>query len=264
MTYRRSWTRGLTGEPTILSRWEQPSLTGEAKKARLQLLECANLDLPNALSADAIDLAQLFKRLGLVGEAAFHQDMPLAVIQAFERAHEQVVADACLLILSDRLVLEGAVIDEEILPLAFAALIAFQRGIEAGVAAHAHAAVHRHHLFLGDPEIGGDLGDVRGLEIAFLESVDLVLHPAKVEKQLLLRRRGAHLHEAPRAQDEFLDRGANPPHCVGRETESTLRLELLHALHQADIALADQLADRQAVAAVAHGDLGHEPEVRID
>ena len=103
-----------------------------------------------------------------------------------------------------------------------------------------------------------------GLEVAFLERVDLVLHPAEVEEQLLLRRGGAHLHQAPRAQDEFLDRGADPPHRVGREAEAAVGLELLHALHQADIAFADQLADRQAVAAVAHRDLGHEAEVRID
>ena len=36
-----------------------------------------------------------------------------------------------------------------------------------------------------------------GLQVAFLERVDLVLHPAKVEEQLLLRRGGAHLHKAP-------------------------------------------------------------------
>ena len=103
-----------------------------------------------------------------------------------------------------------------------------------------------------------------GLEVAFLERVDLVLHPAQVEEQLLLRRGGAHLHQAPRAQDEFLDRGADPPHRIGREAEAAIGLELLHALHQADIAFADQLADRQAIAAIAHGDLGHEAQVRVD
>src|SRR3546814_15403938 len=85
-----------------------------------------------------------------------------------------------------------------------------------------------------------------------------------VEEQLLLRRGGAHFDEAPRAQDEFLDRGADPPHRIGGKAKAALGVELLHALHQADIALADQLADRQAVAAIAHRDLGDEAEVRGD
>jgi hypothetical protein len=109
-----------------------------------------------------------------------------------------------------------------------------------------------------------DLGDVLGLEVAILEGLDLVLHPAQVEEELLLSRGGAHLDERPAAQDEFLDRCADPPHRVGREAEAAIGLELLHALHQADIALRDQLADRQAVAAIAHRDLGHEAKVRVD
>src|SRR3546814_9273617 len=61
---------------------------------------------------------------------------------------------------------------------------------------------------------------------------------------------------------EFLNRGTNPPHCVSREAEAAIGLELLHTLHQADIAFGDQFADRQAVTAIAHGDLGHETQVR--
>src|SRR3546814_17079955 len=72
--------------------------------------------------------------------------------------------------------------------------------------------------------------------------------------QLLLRRGGAHFDQAPRAEDEFLDRGADPPHRIGREAEAAFGIELLHALHQSDIAFADQLADRQAIAAVTHCD----------
>src|SRR3546814_2915650 len=41
-------------------------------------------------------------------------------------------------------------------------------------------------------------------------------------------------------------------------------IELLHTLHQSDIAFADQLADRQAIAAVTHRDLRDEAEVRGD
>ncbi len=56
----------------------------------------------------------------------------------------------------------------------------------------------------------------------------------------------------------------NPPHRIGGEAEAAIGVEFLHPLHQADIAFADQLADRQAIAAIAHGDLGHEPQVAGD
>jgi hypothetical protein len=42
------------------------------------------------------------------------------------------------------------------------------------------------------------------------------------------------------------------------------RVEFLDGLHQADIAFGDDFADRQAVAAIAHGDLGHETQMACD
>ncbi len=190
--------------------------------------------------------------------------MPLTLVEALHRVHQQVVADAAFLVLGDQLVLERSGVDQEVLPLALAAFVALEADVERGVAAHRHPAVHRHDFVLGDAEVGRDLGHVRRLQIAFLERVDLVFHPAKVEEQFLLRRRGAHLHEAPGAEDEFLDRGADPPHGVGGEAETPVGLELLHALHQPDIPFGNQLADRQAVAAIAHCDLRNEAKVRID
>src|SRR3712207_7379889 len=52
----------------------------------------------------------------------------------------------------------------------------------------------------------GDLGDLLGAQIAVLERVDAALDAAQVEEQLLLRSGRADLHQAPRAQDELLDR----------------------------------------------------------
>src|SRR3546814_4825081 len=98
-------------------------------------------------------------------------------------------------------------------------------------------------------EISSDFLDVFGTQIAILERFEIVLHPAQVEEQLLLRGRGAHFYKAPATQDEFLNRGANPPHCVSREAEAAIGLELLHTLHQADIAFGDQFVDRQTVTA---------------
>src|SRR5690606_20589288 len=43
--------------------------------------------------------------------------------------------------------------------------------------------------------------------------------------------------------------------------EATIGLELLDALHQADVAFGDEVTDRQAGAPIAHGNLGHDPTV---
>jgi hypothetical protein len=64
--------------------------------------------------------------------------------------------------------------------------------------------------------------------------------------------------------DVFLDRRLDPPHRVGRQPEALVGLEALDRLHQPDIAFGDDFRDRQAVAAIAHGDLGHEPQMAGD
>jgi hypothetical protein len=46
---------------------EQPAVTGDAHHRLLQLVEGADLDLADAFAADAVDLAQLLERLGIVG-----------------------------------------------------------------------------------------------------------------------------------------------------------------------------------------------------
>ena len=87
----------------------------------------------------------------------------------------------------------------------------------------------------------------------------MALGLAQVEEQLLLGGGGAHLHQRPRAQHVFLDRGADPPHRIGRQAEALVGLEALDRLHQPDIAFGNDFGDRQAIAAIAHGDLGDEP-----
>jgi hypothetical protein len=111
---------------------------------------------------------------------------------------------------------------------------------------------------------GRDLLDLIGAKIALFKRGDLALRLAQVEEQLLLVRGGAHFHERPRTQDVFLDRCLDPPHRIGGEAEALLGLEPLDRLHQADIAFRDDLGNRQAVAAITHGDFGHEPEMAGD
>ena len=153
------------------------------------------------------------------------------------------------------------VVDQPVHPFAGFAVVADRR-VERGVAAE--TAVHVDHVLLGDAKTLGDQLDLIGLEIAFLERGDLALGLAQVEEQLLLIGGGAHFHQRPRAQDVFLDRGLDPPHGVGREPEALFGLEALDRLHQADIAFGDDFRNRQAVAAIAHGDLGHEAQMAGD
>src|SRR3546814_9958942 len=73
--------------PTFLtgSGADQAALAGELEHCLLQLFKGAHLDLADALAADLIDLAQILERLGIVGQAAFGQDVTLALVQRFER-----------------------------------------------------------------------------------------------------------------------------------------------------------------------------------
>ena len=106
--------------------------------------------------------------------------------------------------------------------------------------------------------------DLIGPHVALVERRDAALGLAQVEEQLLLIGGGAHLHQRPRAQDVFLDRRLDPPHRIGRQPEALVGLEALDRLHQPDIAFGDDFGNRQAIAAIAHGDLGHEPQMAGD
>ena len=61
-----------------------------------------------------------------------------------------------------------------------------------------------------------------------------------------------------------LDGGADPPHRIGSEAEALVGIETFHRLHQADIAFGDDLRDGQAIAAIAHRDLGHQAQMAGD
>src|SRR3546814_19648790 len=73
---------------------DQAAFAGQLEHRLLKFLEGADLDLADAFAADVLDLAQILARLGVVGQAAFGQNMALALVQRFERLVEQVVAHA--------------------------------------------------------------------------------------------------------------------------------------------------------------------------
>jgi len=225
----------------------------------LQLFECAHFDLAHAFAADVVDLAQFLERLGVFRQAAFGEDVALTLVEAVHRLHQHFVADELLLGFCNDLVLQRVFILQDVHPLAFAFLA--QGNVQGSIAAHHHPAVHVDHFGFRHAKLGGDLRHVVGMQIGVLVSIEVLLHPAEVEEQLLLGSGGAHLHEAPAAQDEFLDRGLDPPHRVSREAEAPVGFELLDALHQADVAFGNKFRNGQAIAAIAHRDLRDEAQV---
>ena len=94
------------------------------------------------------------------------------------------------------------------------------------------------------------------------QPAQILLEPAQVEEQLALRLGGGDLHQPPVAQHVLVDLGADPVHGERHQAHADVRVEALHGLHQADVAFLNQVADRQAVAAVAAGDVHDEAQVR--
>ena len=77
-----------------------------------------------------------------------------------------------------------------------------------------------------------------------------------------------HVHGDPDGAalvgDRPLDGLTDPPRRVGGEPEAPVGVELLDGLHQAYVALLDQVLEGQPVAAVLLGHADHEPEVLLD
>ena len=61
-----------------------------------------------------------------------------------------------------------------------------------------------------------------------------------------------------------LDRLLDPPGGVGAELAALLRIEAFHRLHQADVALGNQVEQRQAVGGIIVGDLHDQAQVGLD
>src|SRR5882724_4334589 len=91
---------------------------------------------------------------------------------------------------------------------------------------------------------------------------EVLFQAAQVEEQLALRLGGGDLDQPPVTQYVLVNLGANP---VDRERHQPYvegGIEALDRLHEADVALLDEVTDRQSVAAVAARNVHHEPQVR--
>src|SRR5690606_37125257 len=65
-------------------------------------------------------------------------------------------------------------------------------------------------------------------------------------------------------RDGTRNRLADPPGRIGRELVAATILELIHGLHQPDIAFLDKIEELQAAVGVLLGDGNHETQVRLD
>ena len=118
---------------------QQMPFAGNPHHGLLQLFKGAHLNLTHAFARDAKFLAQFFKRPRLINKAPFGQDLLFAVGQALHRFDQQRMALNAFFRIGDNFILQRPVIDQRVLPLAFAILI--QRDVERGVATAARDRV---------------------------------------------------------------------------------------------------------------------------
>ena len=97
-----------------------------------------------------------------LGQAALCQNVLFAVVECIHRLDQHIVAHFGLLCVSHRLVLQGAIIGQPVLPFTSAFFAIAHRDIERAIAAHHHPAVHIDDFLLRHAQIGRDLGHVFG------------------------------------------------------------------------------------------------------
>ena len=137
-------------------------------------------------------LGEILERRRIVTQPSLVQNMPLAVVEAGHRIAQQVTAQAQLLLLAEAGFLAFVLVDQPILPLALA--IRPQRRIQRMIGAR-QPSIHVDDVDFRHIQLGRDLRQMFRRQIAFFDGLDAALHLAQVEKQLFLRRRGAHLHQ---------------------------------------------------------------------
>src|SRR5690606_3929003 len=123
----------------------------------------------------------------------------------------------------------------------------------------AQALLHLRDLARRDAEVGRD-----GLRLALAEPAEVLLGLAQIEEQLALRLRRRDADQAPVAQHELVDLGADPMDRERNEPYDDVRVEPPDGLHEADVALLNEVGELEPVARIAACDVDDEAQMRQD
>ncbi len=120
----------------------------------------------------------------------------------------------------------------------------------------AETAFHFHHIAFADVQLPGNL-----FYFLWFERFQTLFQAAQVEKQLALCLGGGDLHQTPVAQDVFVHFGTDPMQRERHQAHAALRIVAFYRLHQADVALLDQIGLWQAITGIAAGNAHHHAQV---
>src|SRR5581483_7663505 len=215
------------------------------------------LDLPHALAADAVALANLAQRERLFVKQSLAEDDQILVLETARELLDLLPQHLAILRVGDALLGVRAVVREK----------AQERGL--AVFAHRHV---RRDIAVGEPLLHLDdfpLFDVEPLgeelrprsEAFSFESFFFLL---EIKKELALGLCRPDLDHAPVVDEVADDISANPPDSVRRKADAAVRVEILDSLHEADVPFLnkiEKITERALIFARDHHD---EPQVRRD
>src|SRR6266550_422837 len=218
-----------------------------------QTFQRAIAQLPHALASHAEHSPDLFQRVltSAVQTEVQPQHFGIAALQRIERLLDLVGQEAIhRLIFRVRQILGDEALDER------AITIGIERGVEPHVAGVERG--ERLHDLERQLRRVGDLFR-RRLSTQRLPEILGSAHDAGQIRGPIQRH--AHRTALPRECGE--NRLANPPHGVRDELDALIGIELARRREQTDVALADEIGERQAAILVLLGDGNHEAQVAL-
>src|SRR5260370_8531630 len=93
--------------------------------------------------------------------------------------------------------------------------------------------------------------------ISLVRLLNLPSRSGQREKEATLSLGCSQLHQRPALENVALDVRANPPHRIGDESDLLARIELLHRLHQPDVAPLDQARNPQSEGAILRANFNY-------
>ena len=113
-----------------------------------------------------------------------------------------------------------------------------------------HATFHVVYVFGAHIQLAGHLVD-----LVWREGLTIFFEAVQVKKQLAVRLGGDHFHHAPVANNVFVNFCLDPVQRKADQAHATRGVKAFHCLHQADIALLNEIGMGQAIAKVlaCHG-----------